>query len=78
MGAVRPGLLDIRLWVSLVRYDVGPNADRRINPGLHVYPHLWAYARDLYAVPAFRDTTDFAAFTRPDGRTADWTMPACR
>jgi putative glutathione S-transferase len=69
---------DVRLWVTLVRYDAGPNARRTINPGLHVYPHLWAYARDLYAVPAFRDTTDFAAFTRPGARPADWTQPACR
>jgi putative glutathione S-transferase len=69
---------DIRLWVTLVRYDLGPNARRRINPGPHVYPHLWAYARDLYAIPAFRDSTDFAAFTRPGARMPDWTMPACR
>lgn len=26
------------------------------------YPNLWGYARDLYQRPAFRDTTDFAAF----------------
>jgi glutathione S-transferase/putative glutathione S-transferase len=25
---------------------------------------LWAYARDLYQLPAFRDTTDFSAFAR--------------
>jgi glutathionyl-hydroquinone reductase len=67
---------DIRLWVTLVRYDAGPNARRTINPGLHVYPHLWAYARDLYTIPAFRDTTDFAAFTRPAARLPDWNQPA--
>jgi putative glutathione S-transferase len=67
---------DIRLWVTLVRYDAGPNARRTINPGLHVYPHLWAYARDLYTIPAFRDTTDFAAFTRPGARLPDWNQPA--
>lgn len=48
---------DVRLWVTLVRYDNGPNADRAINPGLHVYPHLSRYARRLHQVPAFRDTT---------------------
>jgi putative glutathione S-transferase len=63
---------DVRLWVTLVRYDVGPNADRTINPGLHAYPHLWAYARDLYRLPAFRDTTDFAAFTAPGAAVPDW------
>lgn len=65
---------DIRLWVTLVRYDVGPNAHRTINPGLHVYPHLWRYARTLYAIPAFRDTTNFATFTRPGTETPDWTL----
>ena len=37
------------------------------------HPHLWAYARRLYTVPAFRDTTDFATFTRPDASLLDWT-----
>ena len=69
---------DIRLWVTLVRYDVGPNAHRTINPGLHVYPHLWSYARDLYTIPAFRDTTDFAAFSRPGAALPDWSAPADR
>lgn len=63
---------DIRLWVTLVRYDAGRNAHRTVNPGLHVFPHLWRYARRLYALPAFRDTTDFAAFTVPGARPADW------
>ncbi|MFI7599876.1 glutathione S-transferase C-terminal domain-containing protein [Actinoplanes sp. NPDC049681] len=69
---------DIRLWVTLVRYDVGPNAGRTINPGLHVYPHLWSYARDLYTIAAFRDTTDFAAFSRPGAVLPDWSAPADR
>jgi glutathionyl-hydroquinone reductase len=69
---------DIRLWVTLVRYDVGANATRTINPGLHVYPHLWSYARDLYAIPAFRDTTDFAAFQRPGATLPDWDAPVDR
>ena len=63
---------DIRLWVTLVRYDAGPNATRAINPGLHVYPHLSAYAHRLYAVPAFRDTTDFATFSSPGAEVAGW------
>jgi putative glutathione S-transferase len=66
---------DIRLWVTLVRYDVGANAFRAINPGLHVYPHLWSYARALYRIPAFRDTTDFAMFTRPGATVPDWDTP---
>jgi putative glutathione S-transferase len=65
---------DVRLWVTLVRYDVGPNARRTINPGLHVYPHLWRYARTLFRIPAFRDTTEFAAFTAPGAEPADWSI----
>ena len=69
---------DIRLWVTLVRYDVGPNAYRTVNPGLHVYPYLWSYARALYRIPAFRDTTDFTAFARADTVLPDWDAPADR
>ena len=65
---------DIRLFVTLVRYDHGANADRSINSGLSAYPNLWAYARDLYAIPAFRDTTDFTTFS---ALTA-WDRPANR
>jgi putative glutathione S-transferase len=63
---------DVRLWVSLVRYDAS-KAGRQ--PGLHPLPHypaLWAYARDLYQQPAFRDTTDFTTFTVPGAPVADW------
>ncbi|WP_329110293.1 glutathione S-transferase C-terminal domain-containing protein [Micromonospora sp. NBC_01699] len=69
---------DVRLWVTLVRYDVQSNAHRAINPGLHEFPHLWAYARDLYTLPAFRDTTDFSSFAAPDARIPDWHAPANR
>ncbi|GAA0966189.1 hypothetical protein GCM10009555_007400 [Acrocarpospora macrocephala] len=54
-----------------------------------VYPNLWPYARDLYQIPAFRETTDFAAIrlTRPayaegglvriavEPHEADWDEP---
>jgi putative glutathione S-transferase len=69
---------DIRLWVTLVRYDAGPNAYRSVSPGLHVHPHLWSYARDLWRIPAFRDTTDFTSFTRPGAVLPDWDAPADR
>ena len=69
---------DIRLWVTLVRYDVGANADRTISPGLDAYPHLWAYARSLYRVPAFRTTTRFGAFARPGVHPLDWNAPTTR
>jgi len=63
---------DVRLWVSLVRYDAEANASRTINPGLPEYPYLWDYARRLYRLPAFRDTTDFAAFTAAGATVPDW------
>jgi putative glutathione S-transferase len=46
-----------------------------VNPGLHVFPHLWGYARDLYVLPAFRVTTDLGAFARAGARIPDWTAP---
>ena len=67
---------DVRLWVTLVRFDVGPNADRQIVDGLHDYPNLWAYARDLYAIPAFRDSTDFESFARAAAVVPEWDAPA--
>lgn len=69
---------DIRLWVTLVRYDVQANAGGRIGPVLSEYPALWSYARDLYAEPAFRDTTRFASFTSPEAEIPDWTAPSER
>jgi glutathionyl-hydroquinone reductase len=69
---------DVRLWVTLVRYDVGPNAHGNVGPRLDRYPHLWAYARDLYRLPAFRRTTDFASFAAPFAAIPDWDAPAGR
>jgi putative glutathione S-transferase len=67
---------DVRLWVTLVRYDAGPNAHGAIGPKLPTYRHLWRYARELYSRPAFRDTTDLAAFTAPFADVPDWTGAA--
>jgi glutathionyl-hydroquinone reductase len=66
---------DVRLWVTLARYDVGANATRGINGGLPEFRNLWAYARDLYGLPAFRSTTRFAAFTAPGAQPLDWSEP---
>jgi glutathione S-transferase/putative glutathione S-transferase len=54
---------DIRLWPTLARFDTGYNplagvSERRLTD----FANLWAYARDLYQRPAFRDTTDFSSF----------------
>ncbi|GII64221.1 glutathione-dependent reductase [Sphaerisporangium krabiense] len=80
---------DVRLWTTLVRFDLNDNPSARISERRLVdFPNLWAYARDLYQHPAFRDTTDFASFTYAgDARTrepwriavepyqADWDAP---
>jgi putative glutathione S-transferase len=71
-------LADIRLWVLLVRYDASPNANGAAGPKLTTFDNLWAYARDLYSQPAFRDTTDFAAFTASVTQLPDWTQPTDR
>ena len=54
---------DVRLWPTLARFDTGYNplagvTERRLTE----FGNLWAYARDLYRLPAFRETTDFASF----------------
>ncbi|WP_157247531.1 glutathione S-transferase C-terminal domain-containing protein [Nonomuraea typhae] len=59
----QPTEADVRLWVTLARFDLGYNPAYRISERpLTAFPNLWAYARDLYQRPAFRDTTDFTAF----------------
>lgn len=59
---------DIRLYVTLARYDVaysrniGPCKQRLVD-----YKNLWGYARDLYQIPAFYHNTyfkDFAASSK--------------
>ena len=56
---------DVRLWPTLARFDLGYNPLGKISERRLVdFPALWAYARDLYQLPAFRETTDFAAFAR--------------
>lgn len=80
---------DVRLYPTLARFDAVYHshfkcAVRRLTD----YPVLWAYARRLYAIPAFRDTTDFDHIKRhyfmtqtninpsrivPRGPELDWT-----
>ncbi|WP_188191482.1 glutathione S-transferase family protein [Nonomuraea sp. SYSU D8015] len=56
---------DVRLYVTLARFDTVYYAHfkcmvRRLTD----YPALWAYARRLYAIPAFGETTDFDEIKR--------------
>ncbi|MBL7498635.1 glutathione S-transferase C-terminal domain-containing protein [Frankia sp. CNm7] len=62
---------DLRLWVSLVRYR-GRAHDLDRLPPLSDYPNLWAYARRLYRLRAFQETTDFTTFTDPAAVLPGW------
>ncbi|GII32649.1 glutathione S-transferase C-terminal domain-containing protein [Planotetraspora mira] len=81
---------DVRLWVTLARFDLGYNPLGKISERpLTAFPHLWGYARDLYQHSAFRDTTDFGSFhfkgasflndgpvrIEVEPREADWEAP---
>jgi glutathionyl-hydroquinone reductase len=69
-------LSDVRLWVTLVRFDVTHNANGAIGARRLVdFPYLWAYARDLYQEPAFGDSTDFSTFARLGAAVPDWDAP---
>ena len=51
---------DVRLWVTLARFDPVYVTHFKANLRRLVdYPNLWPYARDLYQQPAFGGTTNF-------------------
>jgi putative glutathione S-transferase len=51
---------DVRLWVTLVRFDAVYHGHFKCNrTKLTEMPVLWAYARDLFQTPGFGDTIDF-------------------
>lgn len=53
-------LADIRLFTTLVRFDVVYHTHFRCNrTALTGFPSLWAYARDLFQTPGFGSTTRF-------------------
>ena len=59
---------DVRLWVTLARFDAGYNPMARVSERpLTSFPSLWAYARDLYSRPEFCSTVDFSVFFRAFG-----------
>ncbi|MCF7553379.1 glutathione S-transferase family protein [Pseudonocardia sp. WMMC193] len=52
--------VDVRLWVTLVRFDAAYHGHFKCNrTKLTELPVLWAYARDLFQTPGFGDTIDF-------------------
>jgi len=85
---------DVRLWVTLARFDAVYYSHFKCNlRRISDYPNLWGYARDLYALPAFRGTTRFDQIKRhyytthpqlnpsrivPDGPLLDWTAAPSR
>ncbi|WP_437891059.1 glutathione S-transferase C-terminal domain-containing protein [Phytobacter sp. V91] len=52
---------DLRLFPTLARFDSVYYPLFRTNRNRLVdYKHLWAYARDIYQIPAVKESTDFA------------------
>ena len=82
---------DVRLWVTLARFDAVYVTHFKANlRRLADYPNLWPYARDLYSIPAFGQTTNFDHIKNhyyrthpqlnplrivPAGPILDWTAP---
>lgn len=58
---------DVRFFVTLARWDscyyrnLGPQKKRMTE-----YKNIWAYARDLYEIPAFKNNTYFRDFSREE------------
>ena len=51
---------DVRLFTTLVRFDAAYHGHFKANRSkLTEMPHLWRYARELFALPGFGDTVDF-------------------
>lgn len=56
---------DIRLYVTLARFDVAYYFGFRLNQKrIRDYHNLWNYAKELYSIPAFQTSTDFDAIKR--------------
>ncbi|TQM70727.1 putative glutathione S-transferase [Actinomadura hallensis] len=82
---------DVRLYPTLARFDVVYYSHFKCNiRHLTDYPNLWGYARDLYSIPAFGETTNFDHIKRhyyvtqrninpsgvvPKGPIIDWSAP---
>lgn len=71
-------LADLRVIVTLLRFDVQANVDGALGPPLSSYPHLWDYARAVYQEPGVRATTRFDAFAAPGATVPQWDQPTHR
>ncbi|MCJ8337904.1 MAG: glutathione S-transferase C-terminal domain-containing protein [Pseudomonadales bacterium] len=86
--ADQPTLADWLLLPNLVRFDIDYYLHSRCCLArLTDYPHLWAYARDLYNLPGISDTVNFAAIHQSNYSAgdilplipkADWQLKADR
>ena len=57
---------DVRLYVTLARLDIRYTHQLgHTKHPLFTYKNLWAYARDLYQIPAFKNNTYFKDFANP-------------
>jgi len=64
---------DVRLYPTLARFDAVYYQMFNCNlRRLSDYPHLWAYARDLYTHPGFGETTDLGQIKRHYYQSTEW------
>ncbi len=82
---------DLRLFPTLARFDVAYHTAFKCNlRRLIDYPHLWAYAREIYQMPGVAETVDFQIYKQgyfspselrnplgiiPAGPIVDWDAP---
>ncbi|MEM7240571.1 MAG: glutathione S-transferase C-terminal domain-containing protein [Pseudomonadota bacterium] len=82
---------DIRLFPTLVRFDVGYHSAFKCNRARIIdYPNLWAYAREMYQMDGVPETVDFDIYRYgyhskselrnplgiiPIGPSPDWAAP---
>ncbi len=82
---------DLRLFPTLVRFDVAYHYAFKCNiRRLSDYPHLWAYAREIFQMPGIAGTVAFDIYKQgyfspsdlrnplgivPAGPIIDWTLP---
>ena len=82
---------DIRLFPTLARFDVAYHYAFKCNiRRLMDYPNLWAYAREIYAMPGIAETVAFDIYKQgyfspselrnplgivPAGPVIDWDVP---
>lgn len=58
-------LADIRLWVTLIRFDSVYHNHFRCNRNtLREMPNLWAFTRELYQIPELRETVNIQDIKR--------------